>query len=469
MTHGGVLLRCAALTLAGLLVWSGCRGARSATENPADKEAEDYLVRYIRTDTSNPPGNETVAAQFLLEIFQKEGIEAQLVGSHPARQSVYARLRSGSPAPALLLLHHLDVVPANPVHWSVPPFAGQRSGGYIWGRGALDVKSLGIAYLMAMLDLKRAGAALSRDVIFLGVADEEGGGRLGCEELLSNRPDLFTNVGFVLNEGGGNETIVDKVSFWGIEVDQKVPLWLRLVSRGEPGHGAVPPDDGGAAVQLLQALEQVQKIERPYRLTPSVDRYFDALAVKKPGIKGEMLRNPAAYFDSPAIKQLSPAYRALLQDTLAITRLSAGELVNSLPPEASADLDLRLLPESDVDAILNQIRGAAGARATTEVILRGQAAAPSPTDTGLYRTLERVMKEAEPGSVVGPSVSAGTSDSRFFRARGIVAYGISPFKVNYYDASTVHGVDERIRARFFIEGVGLMRRIVRELCVPRDQ
>jgi acetylornithine deacetylase/succinyl-diaminopimelate desuccinylase-like protein len=455
--------------LAAMLAFSGCRGARSATENPADKEAEDYLVRYIRIDTSNPPGNETAAARFLQEILQKEGIDAQLVGSNPARQSLYARVRSGTSAPALLLLHHLDVVPANPAHWSVPPFAGQRSGGYIWGRGALDVKSLGIANLMAMLDLKRSGAVLTRDVIFLGVADEEGGGRHGCEDLLSSRPELFTNVGFVLNEGGGNETIVDKVSFWGIEVDQKVPLWLRLVSRGEAGHGAVPPDDGGATAQLLKALEEAQKIDRPYRLTPSVDRYFDALSVKKPGSKGEILRNPAAYFDSPSMKQLSPAYRALLQDTLAITRLSAGELVNSIPPEASADLDLRLLPDSDVKATVDRIRGAAGRRAGIEVILQGQAAPPSTTDTVLYRTLERVMKQTEPGSVVGPSVSAGTSDSRFFRARDIVAYGISPFKVNYYDANTVHGVDERIRARFFIEGVGLMRRIVREFCVQRDQ
>lgn len=452
-----------------LLALPACRGAKAIPADPTAKEAEDYLVRYIRIDTSNPPGNETAAARFLQEILQKEGIDAQLVGSNPARQSVYARLRSGSSAPALLLLHHLDVVPANPAHWSVAPFAGQRSGGYIWGRGALDVKSLGIANLMAMLDLKRTGAVLTRDVIFLGVADEEGGGRHGCEELLASRPELFTDVGFVLNEGGGNETIVDKVSFWGIEVDQKVPLWLRLVSRGEAGHGAVPPDDGGAIAQLTKALEEVQKIDRPYRLTPTVGRYFDVLSLKKPGSKGEILRNPAAYFDSPSMRQLSPAYRALLQDTLAITRLSAGELVNSIPPEASADVDMRLLPDTDVDATLERVRRAAGARAGTEVILRGQAAPPSTTDTVLYRTLERVMKQAEPGSVVGPSVSAGTSDSRFFRARGMVAYGISPFKVNYYDANTVHGVDERIRARFFIQGVGLTRRIVREFCVQRDQ
>jgi acetylornithine deacetylase/succinyl-diaminopimelate desuccinylase-like protein len=466
---GMSLLHVVAATLTICMALAGCRGASGVGENPAEKEAEDYLVRYIRIDTSNPPGNETAGAQFLQEILRKEGIDAQLVGSNPARQSVYARLASGSPEPALLLLHHIDVVPANPAHWSVPPFSAQRSGGYIWGRGALDVKSLGIANLMAVLDLKRTGAKLKRDVIFLGVGDEEGGGKHGCEDLLANRSELFTNVGFVLNEGGGNETIVDKVSFWGIEVDQKVPLWLRVVSRGEAGHGAVPPDSGGTTVQLLEALAEVQKIERPYRLTPSVDRYFDALALKKPGSKGEILRDPTDYFDSPSLKQLSPAYRALLQDTLAVTRLSAGDLVNSIPPEATADLDLRLLPDSDPGAMLERIRAATGRRGSVSVILQGRAAPPSPVDTDLYRTLERVMKRAEPTSVVGPSVSAGTSDSRFFRARNVVAYGISPFKVNYYDANTVHGVDERIRARFFVQGVTLMRQIVRDFCVQRDR
>ena len=445
-----------------------CRGAEAVGENPAEQEAQQYLVRYLQIDTSNPPGNETAAARFLQEILQREGIEALLIGTDPARQSVYARLRSGTTTPALLLLHHLDVVPADPSQWTVPPFSGQLSGGYIWGRGALDVKSLGIANLMAMLDLKRSGATLSRDVIFLGVADEEAGGARGCGELLEKSPELFENVGFVLNEGGGNETIVDQVSFWGIEVDQKVPLWLRFVSRGGSGHGAVPPDDGGTVGHLLAALDNVRKLEHPYRVTPTVARYFATLAVKKSGRKGEILRNPGSFLGSAALEQeLSSPYRALLRDTLAITRLEAGDLVNSLPAVAVAELDLRLLPDTDVEEKISALRAAAGNHAEVEVILKAAPAPPSRTDTALYRTLERVLERAEPGSVAGPSVSAGTSDSRFFRTRGIVAYGISPFKVNYYDASTVHGIDERIRARFFAQGVRLMQEIVREFCVRK--
>jgi acetylornithine deacetylase/succinyl-diaminopimelate desuccinylase-like protein len=456
--------------LALSLALGACRGAVAVEKDPADREAEDLLVRYIRIDTSNPPGNETVAAKFLQEVLTKEGIDAQLVGSNPVRQSVYARLKSGSAEPALLLLHHIDVVPASADQWTVPPFAAERSGGYIWGRGALDVKSLGIASLMAVLDLKRRGAALNRDVIFLGVADEEAGGAHGLGDLLENRADLFENVGYVLNEGGGNETIVDHVSFWGIEVDQKVPLWLRVTARGGAGHGAVPPEDGGASARLVEILHDVQQIKHPYRVTESVAAYFRALSVKKPGIKGQIMRSLPDYLTRSELEQqLSPAYRALLRDTLAVTRLDAGDLVNSIPAVATGELDMRLLPDTDSSVALADIRRSVGQRGEVQVILQGKAAPPSSTQTDLFRTLEKVLKRAEPNSVVGPSVSAGTSDSRFFRARGVVAYGISPFKVNYYDANTVHGVDERIRANFFIEGVHLMRDLVREFCVKRPK
>ncbi len=162
----------------------------------------------------------------------KNGIAAQLVGDDPKRQGVYARLVSGSKEPALLLLSHIDVVPADPSVWTQPPFSGARSGGYIWGRGALDTKCLTIGELMAMLELKRRNASLRRDIVFLATPDEELAGINGTKKLLDQHPQLFENVGFVLNEGGTNETAVDKVLFWGIEVQQKVPLWVRITTEG---------------------------------------------------------------------------------------------------------------------------------------------------------------------------------------------------------------------------------------------
>src|SRR5262249_18700759 len=247
----------------------------------------------------NPPGNETAGARFLQQLLIREGVDAKLVGSNPARQSVYARLSSGTSERALLLLHHIDVVPVSAGEWKNPPFSGLRSGGYIWGRGALDMKSLGIAELMAIIDLKRRHASLRRDIIYLGVADEELGGIHGCKELLETHPELFANVGYVLNEAGYNETWAERVGFWGIEVQQKVPLFLRIHMKGMPGHAASPPDDGGALAKLVETLEAVKRIPTPYRITPAVSRYFAVLGAFKRDYKGEALR-AAAHGQDPA-------------------------------------------------------------------------------------------------------------------------------------------------------------------------
>src|SRR4051794_9562066 len=206
MSRRVIFLGIVALFLAPL----HCRRAGGVERDPVEREAEENLVNYLRIDTSNPPGNESAGARLLQQLLVREGIDARLIGADPARQSVYARLVSGSSEKALLLLHHIDVVPADPARWTKPPFGGVRANGYIWGRGALDLKSLGIAELMAVIDLKRRKLPLRRDVILLGVADEELGGLRGCKELLDQHPELFANVGYVLNEGGTNETVVDK-------------------------------------------------------------------------------------------------------------------------------------------------------------------------------------------------------------------------------------------------------------------
>lgn len=442
-----------------------CRRAAGVEQDPLEREAEDALVSYLRIDTTNPPGNETAGARFLQQLLIKEGIEATLVGSNPARQSVYARLRSGTNEKALLLLHHIDVVPAKASEWTKPPFSGLRSGGYIWGRGALDIKSLGIAELMAMIDLKRRNIPLRRDIVYLGVADEELGGIHGCRELLETHPELFANVGYVLNEAGYNETIVDRVAFWGIEVQQKVPLFLRIHMKGAPGHSASPPDNGGTLVALMRTLEAIEKIPTPYRLTPAVGRYFRILAGTKQDEKGEVLRSLREPLHVSRIERvLPPGYRSLLHDTIAITGIHGGACVNCMPASAVADLDIRVLDDQSPDQMLAKIKAVVPKGGTVEVLLAAEPVRESPSDTELFRVLAAAMKKAEPGSTVAPVVSPGTSDSRYFRGRGMVAYGIAPFKVNYYDADTVHGSDERIRARFFGEGVRLTRQIVHHFC-----
>lgn len=291
---------------------------------------------------------------------------------------------------------------------------------------------------------------------------------MGAQYLLEKHPELFEGIGYVLNEGGSNETIVDYVSYWGIEVAQKIPLWVRIFTKGRPVHAAVPPDSGGSAAQLLEILRDIQAMPRPYRVTPVVRDFFISLSRAKKGDKQEMLRHPERYENNAQLAaSLPPGYRSLLTNTMAITKLQAGDVINSMPAESSAWLDFRLLPDESPAAMAGKLEATMGQRGELEVILAGITAPPSPTNTDLYQALVRVMQRAEPRSVVGPVVSPGTSDSRFFRARGVVAYGISPFKVNYYDGDTVHGPDERIRRTFFLQGVGVMKQIVREFCVER--
>jgi acetylornithine deacetylase/succinyl-diaminopimelate desuccinylase-like protein len=437
-------------------------------QDSSEREAEDALVSYLRINTSNPPGNETEGARFLQQLLVKEGIDAKLVGANPARQSVYARLSSGTNEKALLLLNHIDVVPVVMGEWKHPPFSGLRTGGYIWGRGALDMKSIGIAEMMAMIDLKRRKVPLRRDIIFLGVADEELGGIHGCKELIESHPELFANVGYVLNEGGYNETWAERVGFWGIEVQQKVPLFLRIHMKGFAGHAASPPDDGGTLSALIDALEAIKRIPTPYRITPAVARYFAVLGAFKNDYKGEALR-AAAHGGDPAraAKTLPSGYRSLMHNTVAITQIHGGVCTNCLPLNAAADVDIRVLDDEKPDAMLAQVKATLPKDAQLEVLLAGTPMPPSSTETDLYRLLVAEMLKAEPGSAAGPIVSPGTSDSRYFRARGIQAYGIAPFKVNYYDADTVHSNDERIRALWFAQGVRLTRQIVRDFCARR--
>ena len=454
-----------AILTCGITLSLQCRRAEGVPKDPMDQEAIDAFVQYLRIDTSNPPGNETEGAKFLEQLLKKEGIETQLLGSDPKRQSLYARLRSGTNEKALVLLHHIDVIPPIVADWTKPPFSGMQSNGYIWGRAALDDKSLGIAQLMAMIELKRRNAALKRDIIYLAVADEELGGLHGCKEILDNHFDLFSNAGFVINEGGYNETVVDKVLFWGIETQQKVPLFLRVHTKSYAGHSSSPPDDGGAVARLVRALDGVLAIEMPYRLLPEVEKYFHDAGKHRPDERGEVLRTIRNPLDVKRIERvLTPGYRSLLRDTIALTHINGGIAPNALAATAFCDVDIRLLPDAKPDEMIQRVKDAVGKNGEVEVLLAGEATEASSPDTELFRTLANALRRAEPESSVAAIVGGGTSDSRFFRAKGITAYGVAPFKVNYYDADTVHATDERIRAKFFVEGVHLMRRIVSDFC-----
>ena len=223
-----------------------------------------------------------------------------------------------------------------------------------------------------------------------------------AQQLLEQHPELFANAGFVLNEGGYNETIVDHVAFWGIEVQAKVPLWLRITMKGAAGHSASPPDDGGTLAKLVRSLEAIQRIPTPYRLTPAVARAFHEAGKARHDERGEVLRGIAEPIDVARVERvLSPGYRSLLRDTIAITRIDGGTSINVLPTTATADVDIRILPDETTEPMVAKVKETLPPGGDLTVLLAGQPVPDSPTDNELFRVLDASMKKAEADSVVG--------------------------------------------------------------------
>ncbi|MDP7640337.1 MAG: M20/M25/M40 family metallo-hydrolase, partial [Candidatus Hydrogenedentes bacterium] len=238
-------------------------------------EAVLRLQEYVRVDTTNPPGNELSGAEFFARIFEAEGIDYETVESAPGRGNIWARIEGGS-EPGLILLNHMDVVPADESFWSHPPLSGDIVDGFVRGRGTLDMKGIGIVELYAFLALHRMGKPLNRDVMFMATADEEAGGLFGVGWLAKNRTELFEDFGLLLNEGGGGQIRDGKLAF-GVEVTQKVPLWVRLVSTGRNGHGSTP-DAESAVTRLVKGLSRIHDHQFPAKISPAVDDYFKAMA-----------------------------------------------------------------------------------------------------------------------------------------------------------------------------------------------
>jgi acetylornithine deacetylase/succinyl-diaminopimelate desuccinylase-like protein len=421
-----------------------------------------HLVSYLRIDTSNPPGNEKAGALLLKSFLDAAGIPSELDEPAPGRANLYARLESGTRAPALVLHHHIDVVPAAKEGWASPPFAAEEAGPRINARGALDDKALGVAELEAFIALK--GKPLARDVIYLATADEETGGALGVASVLARRPQWLNGAGFAIGEGGETETVVETQRFFGIEVAQKSPLWLRLTAKGAASHAASPNPDASSS-RLVKVLAALSSWKRPLAVSPLVADELATLAGVKPKDLAALLKSvPArAKSDPEALRAaLTPRFLALVTDTLAITRLGPeGGSPNVLPAAAFADLDCRLLPTTDAKTFLEDVRRLAAAeRVDVDVRFEAAGGPPSPAQGGLYEVVAKTLRARFPAALVAATMGTGTSENRVFRARGIAAYGVTPFRVNVYDLAGIHGVNERIREDWFLEGVETMKEIV---------
>jgi acetylornithine deacetylase/succinyl-diaminopimelate desuccinylase-like protein len=434
--------------------------AQTSAYDPAPGVAIDFaalrdeiarrLSEYLRINTSNLPGNELATARWLQQTLAREGIEGQILDTAAlgaGRANFYARLPGTGGGKAIALVHHMDVVPATAAEWQVDPFGGVIKDGAVWGRGALDMKGHGIIQLMAMIALKRAGVRLNRDLVFVGNADEEIGG-LGSRTFVKDHPDLMRGIEFMLTESGDTRVEHGKVRWFGIGVGEKRTWWKTITAHGTASHGSVPSGDNPVD-RLVAALQRIAGWRTPVRLTPAVERYFKAQAAGETGRGRAWLADPAAALRSKEGRAWllgDPRRNALLRNTITPTVLTGSPKTNIIPQTASAELDIRLLPDEDTVAFRRELeRVIADPRITFESIGDMAPAYDTPLDTELFHAIERVAGRMLPGVPFAPTVSTGASDRPYWKAAGVIPYGVSPWLVELEESRhQVHGVDERL-------------------------
>ncbi len=440
---------CAALLLGAAPVVAQTPGHALNWDSLAAESVRN-LSAYLAINTTNPPGNELAAARFLQQILAREGIEAQILDTAelgPGRANLYARLRSTGRKKAIALVNHLDVVPVMRPFWSVDPFAGTVRDGFVWGRGALDMKGEGMVQLMALIALKRSGAALDRDIVFIGNADEEVEGR-GAELFVQRHADLLRDVEFLMTEGGDNLVENGRLAYYGVGVAEKRAFWQRITVHGTPSHGSRPTKQNPVP-RLVDALARLAHYETPLHVTPGVAKYFHDIAPPFTGPQRVWLSDvSAALADSSARSWITDNvyWNAILRNTISLTVLTGSNKTNVIPAEASAEIDIRLLPDQDTAAVRAElVRVVADTAVHWETMYPPKAPLESPTDTDLFRAIERAARERDPGTQVTTPMLTGATDRPTYRALGIVTYGFDPFKTEKVDAQRgVHGNDERV-------------------------
>jgi len=429
------------------------------------KETVRHLQEYIRINTANPPGNEVEGARFFKKILEAESIPCEIFEPSPGRGNLLATLKGNGKRKPLLLLNHMDVVPAEREQWSFDPFEGAVKDGCLYGRGALDDKSMGIVEMMALLILKREKVPLKRDVLFLATADEETGGRWGVEWAVENIPSLKESE-YALNEGSyvilNEEGIADQ---YGVSNGQKVLFQLELRAKGTSGHASRPlPDNPN--VKLVHALEKVTKWETPYNILPMVKEYFSKIASKQPPGERKFFEDIEKGVSDPSFSAKlasNPIYNAIVRDTISLTILRGGNKENVIPSESTATLDCRLIPGSSKENFLREIKKRLGDEIEVEVISESLSLPPSPLNTDLFQAIQKFAAKNDPGCPVVPVLLSGATDSRFLRKKGITTYDFCPSRLKEKELLLVHGTDERITLENLKFGVKMLVEIIKEV------
>jgi len=432
-------------------------------------ETAQRLSEYLRINTSNPPGNELATARWLKEVLAREGIEGQILDTTEVgagRANFYARLKGTGPGKAIALVHHMDVVPASRANGAVDPSAGLIKDGYVWGRGALDMKGHGIVQLMTFIAIKRAGIPLRRDLIYIANADEESGG-LGSRTFISRHPELIKDVEYLLTESGGSRIENGKVRWYGMNVGEKRVYWQKLVVRGKASHGS-RPTPYNPVPRLARILARLGDWQTPLRVTPAVNRYFKAQAQAETGERHRWLTDAAGALKTRrgrAWLLSDPDRNALLRNTISPTVLVGSNKTNTIPPEASAELDIRLLPDQDTLAFRRELLRVIADTGITLTLIGDMAPRFSaPLDTEMSRAIQKTAARLLPGVPFATTVSTGATDRPYYAGAGLICYGVDPFLVDVEEGRRgVHGNDERVSIENLGFGLRLYSGVLEEM------
>jgi len=407
----------------------------------------EILQSLIRFDTTNPPGNEGELIAWVKSLLSQAGIESQTYQKFPNRPNLIARLKGEGNAPPLLLQGHADVVTTKNQNWEHPPFSGEIIDGYVWGRGALDMKGAVAMMISAFLRAKINNVKLPGDVILTILADEENGGIAGASFLVDEHPELFKNVRYALGEFGGFTMNTAGKRFYPIMVAEKQICWMKLTFRGAGGHGSMV-HRGGAMSKLGKALSTLDKSNLPTHITSPAKLMFESMASALPFPQGQIIRLllKPSLTDSilKVLGKNAALFIPLLHNTVNPTIVKGGEKVNVIPSEITLELDGRLLPGYSSDDMIAELRELLGNDFEIEIIASDQG--PSEPDMGLFPTLGNIIKEADPTGHPIPFFLSAVTDARFFSKLGIQTYGFTPMQLpeDFDFSSLIHAANERI-------------------------
>jgi acetylornithine deacetylase/succinyl-diaminopimelate desuccinylase-like protein len=402
----------------------------------------------IRFDTTNPPGNEAECIEFVRGLLEEAGCETQTFERVPGRPNLVARLEGGD-APPLLLQGHVDVVTTSGQRWTHPPFEGRLVDGYVWGRGALDMKG-GVAMLVdAFLRAKRENVALPGDLVLIVLADEEDGGDEGARFLAEEHPELFAGIRYGLGEFGGTSVLIGGKRFYPIQVVEKQICWLKATIRGPGGHGAFV-HRGETVARLGKLLRDLDRNRTPVHVTPVVREFVERIAAELPRKEATVMRSLLKpRLTDVALRLIgdrAATTEPMLRNTVNATIVRGGEKINVVPSEIVVELDGRMLPGFEPAEFIAEVQTIVGRDVELELV-RHDPGPPEP-DLGLFEMLAGVLRELDPDGIPVPFLQIGVTDARFFGLVGIESYGFLPMRMpdDFVGLQYIHAADERVPA-----------------------